>query len=137
MSTLDLLVADYGQIDSKIKELTKTANSEKDEIKQLMLEQDVTSHESGGYKVSCVKSTRETMDQEKMLDVLKKDWRSRYGKQECPYIRTVEIVDMDKLESVLYAGELPDSVLKELDSCRKTTEVITLKCTKAKEKKDE
>ena len=69
-----------------------------------------------------------------MLDVLKADWTARYGNMECPYIKTKEVVDMDKLEAVIYANELPADVLAKLNDCQEKTEVVALKCSKVKEK---
>lgn len=135
---LSELVPQYGKLDTEIKTLKKDADKQKDEIKNLMIGADMTKCSYGGYVVSKVVSHKDTLDEAKALEILKKDWAERYGSMECPYIRTVEVIDMDALESVIYADELPSDTLKALDGCRTTTEIVSLKCAKAKEeKKDE
>lgn len=132
---LDELVTDYGQTDAKMKELKKVCDSEKESIKMLLTEQGETNWTAGGYTVTKVEQERITMDQEQLLQVLKVDWLKRYGSIDCPYIKTREYVDMDELEAVLYAGELPKDTLQKLNECQSKQTVVTLRCTKAKEKK--
>jgi len=136
VTSFDALVADYGQIDEKAKELKKIQDSEKEEIKKRMSEQNISSHTAGGYTVTKVVSNREKLNEDKALVILKQDWVSKYGSMECPYIKTREYIDMDALEAVLYAGEIDKETLKRLDACREVTEVVALKCTKAKPKKE-
>jgi len=128
------LVAHYGEVDNQIKTLTKELESDKVTIKNIMGEDNLDNYTAGGYKVVRQVSYRTKVDEDKMLKVLKEDWQNRYGEQQCPYIKVREYVDMDQLESVIYAGELPFEVLTKLDDCQEKTEVITLKCSKVKEK---
>lgn len=132
MAAFDDLVIHYGELDTKIKTLTKELESDKVTIKNQLLATNVDTYIAGNYKVVRQVSYRTKVDEDKMLKVLKKDWESRYGDQDCPYIKTKEYVDMDQLESVLYAGELPKEVLTELNNCQEKTEVVALKCSKVK-----
>lgn len=131
---LDDLVLHYGELDSQIKSLSKEFDSDKVTIKNLMEEESVDDYTAGGYKVVRQVSYRTKYNEDKMLDVLKADWKQRYGDTDCPYIKTKEVVDMDTLESVIYAGELPNEVMSKLNDCQEKTEVITLKCSKVKKK---
>lgn len=132
---LEKVVARYGENDAKMKELKKLCDGDKVTIKNALQNSDTDTITAGGYTVKCTVSNRESLNENKMLSILKQDWETRYPDQECPYIKTREYVDMDELESVLYAGDLPADVLKSLDDCREVTEVVTLRCTKAKENK--
>ena len=52
-------------------------------------------------------------------------------------IKSKEYVDMDALESAIYKGLIPTDVLMKMDSCRETTDICTLRVTKAKKKKED
>lgn len=130
--TLEELVPHYGELDSKVKEIKKEMDSDKVTIKNLMAESNKKNFSAGGYTVKYVVSNRVSYDEEKMLNILKKDWEKRYGSVPCPYIKTKEYVDSEILESVIYAGELPNSVMSELNECQIKTEVVALKCEKDK-----
>ena len=133
MDKFDRLVAHYGEVDEHIKSLTKERDGDKETIKDELEKRGESDYTAGGYKVSRQVSYRTSVDEDKMLKVLKSDWTKRYGSMECPYIKTVEVVDTEALEAVIYAGELSDEVMKALDDCQSKKEVITLKCTKVKE----
>lgn len=132
MSKFDDLVAHYGEVDTKIKSLKKELDSDKVTIKNEMSKENLSSYSAGGYTVTYSIRNDVEVDEVKMLQILKKDWANRYGSAECPYIRTVEVIDMDKLEAVLYANELPQDVVKQLDSCQVKKPVEVLKCKKDK-----
>lgn len=137
MSKLDELVSDYGAKDAELKELKKVCDGEKEEIKDLLEQQGETDWTAGGYTVKRIESERTTLNEEKMLEILKKAWMEKYGDIPCPYIKTVEVIDMDELEAALYSNDLPEQVVQDLSGCRSTQTVVTLRCSKAKEKKDE
>ena len=134
MADLDKLVSHYGEVDNQIKTLSKELESDKVTIKNELANQSITNYSAGGYKVTRQVSYRTKIDEDKMLKVLKEDWANRYGSMECPYIKTKEYVDMEQLESVIYAGDLSNETMTKLNECQEKTEVITLKCSKVKEK---
>ena len=136
--TLDELIESYGSHNAEFGSLKKVCDHEKEQIKQSLLSQGLSEKTSGGWKVTCTTTTRESLNEELMLQILKKDWESRYGEDvPCPYIKTREYIDMDVLETVLYADELPKATLLEMDACRNVTEIVTLRCNKVKAKKQE
>ena len=136
--TLKDLITSYGAHNTEFKALKKVCDGEKEQIKKSMLTQGISEQSAGGYKVTCTTTKRESLNEEQLLQVLKRDWEIRYGESvPCPYIKTREYVDMEVLETVLYANELPQSTLLELDSCRTSTEVVTLRCSKAKKEQEE
>lgn len=132
MADLDKLVAHYGEIDNKVKTLKKELDSDKVTLKNEMSTRKLNSHSAGGYTVTYTIREDSVIDETKMLKILKDDWKKRYGDVECPYIRTTEIIDMDKLEAVLYANELPEDVVAKLNDCQTKKPVEVLKCGKTK-----
>lgn len=132
MHKLDELVAEYGKRDAEIKTLKKITDAEKEQIKELLVQEKEDSWTSGGYTVQRVVSERETLNEERLLPILKDDWIKLHGSMECPYIKTKEYVDMDALETALYEGTIPQSTLAEMEKCREVTTVVALKCKKAK-----
>lgn len=134
--TLDELVTSFGAHNAEFGDLKKTCDKEKAEIKDIMLALGQSQKTAGGWTVTCTPSTRETMNEEQLLQVLKENWEKQFG-TDCPYIKTREYVDMEALEAGIYAGEVSTETLLEMDKCRNVTEVVTLRCCKAKPKKKE
>lgn len=137
MENLDELVSMYGENDAKLKEWKKTCEEQKSQIKEIMSNEDITDYSAGGYTVKYVVSERTSVDEDKMVDILKKHWSSKNGSMTCPYIKPIYVLDSDALESAIYNGDIPSDVLAELNTCREVTEVVTLKCSKTKVKKGE
>lgn len=127
--SLDTLIPQYAENKSMLDDYKKICDSENKQIKELM---DEGSYEAGGYKATKLVSVRETMNEDKLLDIL----QNISGSYENGLIKTKEYVDMDVLESMLYKGLIDKEVLMEIDKCRESKEVITLRISKVKEKKN-
>lgn len=126
--SLDTLIPQYAENKSMLDDYKKICDDENKQIKELMEE---GSYEAGGWKATKTISTRETMNEEKLLAVAKKN-----GYYLSDIIKTKEYIDMDKLEALLYKGNISKEVLMEIDKCRESKEVVTLRISKVKEKKD-
>ena len=126
--SLDTLIPQYAENKSMLDDYKKICDEENKQIKDMMEE---GSYEAGGWKATKTISTRETMNEDKLLDVAKKN--SYYLSD---IIKTKEYIDMDKLESLLYKGNISKDVLMEIDKCRESKEVVTLRISRVKEKKD-
>ena len=126
--SLDTLIPQYAENKSMLDDYKKICDDENKQIKDMMEE---GSYEAGGWKATKTISTRETMNEDKLLDVAKKN--SYYLSD---IIKTKEYIDMDKLESLLYKGNISKDVLMEIDKCRESKEVVTLRISRVKEKKD-
>lgn len=87
-------------------------------------------YEAGGYVAKRTESTRETMDEAKLVEVMKK-----HGLTAC--IETVEVVDMNTLERYLYDNGTTPELAEDIDKCRKITPVVTLRVSKSKRKETE
>lgn len=134
MAKLEELVASYGKHNADAKELKKVCDTENAEIKKLMVSDNLTNFSANGYTVKYSVSKQESLNEDKVLDILKRDWEIRGNGAECPYIKTKEYIDMDMLESVLYKGEIPQDVMAELNTCRITKEIPKLTVVKDKDK---
>lgn len=124
------LIPKYGDDKNVLDEYTKICKSENDEIKSIMSEEGVDSMTAGGYKVTYSVSTRQTMNEDKLLALLQDKVSAESG-----IIKTKKYIDMDMLEKAIYNGAIPKEVIIEMDNCREKKEVATLRISKAKEKK--
>ena len=127
---LDELVARYGQTDAQIKSLKKTNDADKEQIKDLLADSETQKWTAGGFTVSRVVSTTETMNEGKLLNLMRlhRDIIDNLG-----IIKTMEYVDTDALESAIYEGKIPNEILQAMGECKETKTTVALRCTKAKE----
>ena len=95
--------------------------------------------DTGDYTVHIQERSKDVIDEEQMLEILKRDWIAHHGSMECPYIKTREYVDMEALESMIYNNEIANELLLDLDKCRvsKTERALTYKVNKKGEKDNE
>lgn len=126
--SLDTLIPQYAENKSLLDDYKKICENENKQIKEMMEE---GSYEAGGYKATKTISTRDSMNEDKLLEVLKKA-----GFTQTSIIKTKEYIDMDELESAIYNGLIEKDILMEIDKCRESKEVVTLRISKIKEKKD-
>lgn len=128
--TLDTLIPQYAENKAILDDYKKICDSENKQLKELMNE---GSYEAGGYKCTKTISSRQSMDEDKLLYVLKQYYECGTNKESI--IKTKEYVDIDMLESAIYNGQISNEILMEIDKCRESKEVITLRISKVKEKK--
>lgn len=114
----DLIRAFYYN-ESQKKQYSLVAEEEKAKIKDIMREQDLKEYVVGDLKAKYVVSNTNEINEQALLELLKK-----HNITQC--IRTVEVVDMDLLENALYHNEIPESVVKSMDKCKTTKEVVKL-----------
>ena len=124
---MDQLVAEFGANKTEFDRLKKLVESQKTDIKQQMDLLGDTDYSAGGYKVHCSISTRETLNEEKLIQRLKK-FAPNTG---C--IKTKEYIDMEVLENEIYHEKLSEDAMSALNECKEVKEVVTL--TVKKEKK--
>lgn len=126
--TLDNLIPAYAENKAMLDDYKKICETENKEIKELMEE---GSYEAGGYKATKSITTRETMNEDKLLELL-----IDKGYKDTKVIKQKYYVDMDALESAIYSGQIPKEDLLAIDKCRESKEVVTLRISKVKENKD-
>jgi hypothetical protein len=125
MYTLDELIPRHGLNKTNLDTLKKVCDSENAMIKEQMYAEGTDTYSAGGYTAKRTVSVRETLDEEKLIKVLRK-----YHIE--GVIGTREYVDMDALEAYLYNNEPSSEFASDLSSCKTTTEVVQLRITKDK-----
>lgn len=126
--SLDKLVPSYGKLKAQMSEDDKAAKLLNSRIKAAMEEQHITEHEAGGYVASYSVRTTESFNDEQLLDFCK----AHKALVDC--VKTVEIIDMDVLENLIYEGKLPKKLLLEMDKMRIKKQTVYLNISKSKEK---
>lgn len=128
--SLDVLIPQYARQKEDFDDLKKEVDKNNALIKDLMREADTGTYEAGGWVAKRTESSRETMNLEKLLEVMKK-----HGLTDL--IQTVEVVDMGALEKYLYDNGATPELAEDIDKCRNITPVVTLRVSKAKAKKED
>ena len=132
LNDLDVLIPQYAENKSEMDSYKKICDKENAQIKSIMKDFVVDKYEAGGYRASYSVSTRETMNEEMLLEILDKNVPSNLG-----VVKTKEYVDFDALEKAIYDGKISEETLLEMDKAKEVKEVVTLRVTKIKEKKQE
>lgn len=142
INNLDTLIPAYAENKAMLDDYKKICDDENKQIKELMEE---GSYETGGWKATKTIQHRETMNEDALmreLDLL--DGMKKYF-EENNLIKTKEYIDFDGLEALIYtlnnkkddeSKQIVATLIEMLDECRETKEVVTLKVTKVKEKKE-
>ena len=126
--TLDELIPMYALNKSELDSYKKICDEENAQIKKQMLDLGTDEYTVGGYTAKRTVSTRESINEDKLMMVLlKHDIKG--------VIKTKDYVDMDALENYLYNNEMTSSLAADLESCKTVTEVVTLR-VKADKKKE-
>lgn len=129
MEKLDELVPQYALNKGEYDSYKAIVDEEKEQIKDLLLHVGEKKHTAGGYTVTRSVSVKETWDEDKLLEVAKK--------HKIPVIKTKQYVDMQALEDYLYDHELSPEGAVDLGKCRTKNEVVALRLSKAKSKKED
>ena len=125
------LVASYGENKTELDTLDKECKKQNAKIKELMIALKRDEYESGGYVAKYSVQHRESMNEDKLLELLSKDYQYYL---DLGIIRQKDYIDSDALEDAIYHEKIEKDVLLEMDKCRETKEVPTLKIVKIKEK---
>lgn len=141
--TLDTLIPRYAENKSLQDDYKKICDEENKQIKELMTEQGLDKYETGGYKVSKSVQNRDNLNEDKVLANLDADMRETF--EQAGIIKIKEYIDTDNLESLIYSltnkdddksVQTRDNLVELLDRCTDRKEVVTLRVTKVKEKKN-
>lgn len=124
---LDTLIPQYAENKSMLDDYKKICDKENKQIKELMTDD---TYEAGGYKATKSVQIRESLNEDRLLAIASQHRVFR----DIGIIKTKEYVDMEALESAIYKGMLDKEALMEIDKCRESKEVVTLRVTKIKEK---
>jgi hypothetical protein len=125
IKSLDELVPQYCEDKSKLDALKKVVDSENAILKEQLYNSGTDTYSAGGYTVKRTVSNRESLNEAKLMEVLRKHKIEGI-------IKTKEYVDLDELETYLYHNEPTDEFATDLANCKTVTEVIQLRISKAK-----
>ena len=128
--SLEVLIPQYAVNKNELDSYTKICKAENEQIKTALEELGENEYSAGGYTVKKIVAVKESMNEAKLLEVL------RQNGIEAP-IKTKEYVDMNVLEAYLYNNEPSVDLARQLESCRTTTETVQLRLSKTKAKKGE
>lgn len=122
---LETMVEMYGKNKTTLDGLKKICDADNKKIKAMMVEGKHSKFKSEHYVATYYESERTNFDNEKALAILK-----RAGINQC--VKTIEVLDEDALESMLYNDEIPVEILSDLNSCREVKKIPTLKISERK-----
>ena len=125
---LENLVKSYGENKAMMEKYKKLCDAENAEIKNVMLEHEMDEFNEGNYKVKLITSTSSKMDEDKLLAFFhEKEWTD--------VIKTVETIDYDRLEALIYSGAIPQEWLLEMEKFTVKKDTIQLRITSKTAKK--
>ena len=128
--SLEELIPRYAMNKSELDSYTKICKEENEQIKAALVDLGENEYSAGGYKVKRIVATKESMNEAKLLEVLRQNGID-------VAIKTREYVDMDALEAYLYNNVPSEELARQLDGCRITTETVQLRLSKVKASKGE
>lgn len=120
---LEALIKIFYQHKKKLNHYDELTKGENSQIKEMMTSGGMDSYTFDGYKALIVESHKDTIDEDMLLEILKDNKLTN-----C--IKIVEVVDMDALENAIYNGKVPMNVMKKMDSCKKSSTVVSLRVSK-------
>ncbi len=134
--TLDELIPQYALNKAEADAYKKLCDTDNAKIKDIMLKANEKKHEAGDYIATVSVSERTTMNEEMLLSLFTSvpsfsAINSMYG-----IVKTKEYIDFEALENALYKDALSDDMLEDIGRAKEVKEVVTLKVTKRKEKKE-
>ena len=127
---LDELIPQYALNKGELDSYTKICKEENEQIKAALVELGENEYSTGGYTVKRIVAVKESMNEAKLLEVLKQNGIDAA-------VKTREYVDMDALEAYLYNNTPSADLARQLESCRTTSETVQLRLSRVKENKGE
>ena len=110
---------------------TKLCKPGNEAIKAELVARNISSWQTDDLEVTYRVDVSKTLNETKLLDILKADWVANHGKAKCPWIKKVEVVDMEELEKALYDNQV-DARLVESCKEEKRTPKLFVKVKKKK-----
>lgn len=137
LNDLERLIPQYAQNKLELDSYKKLCDRENAKIKSIMKDFSLQRYEAGGYKATYTLQQRESMSEDILLSLFTSVPGFVGIANECGIVKTKEYIDFDALEKSIYDGKFSDEMILELQKAKNVKEVVTLKVTKIKEKKDE
>ena len=134
--TTEEQITSYCEKKEEEKLLSKSIKQLGETIKGFLIDNKKNDMQAGEWQINLQHKVTESIDEDKLLSVLKGFWVEKNGSIQCPFVSTVEVVNMEALEGAIYRGEIPDEILLKIDGCRikKETDALTYKRAKKGDK---
>jgi hypothetical protein len=128
VSELSKIISSYIANKDLEKEYKDLASAENTRIKTIMEEMDISECEDaeGNNVAKVTEQKKETFIEERLIQFLKDNGYTK------DIVKTKEYVDMDALESAIYHGIIPESVVKEMADCKEVKITKVLRVSKKK-----
>ncbi len=120
MKNLEALVNEYGILNKNLKNLKKSVDDLNKEIKNEMVARQLDSFESVNWKINYQTRRSESLDEDKVVDILIKRGLDK------GIVTYKPCVNENALESAIYNGSIPADVLKEISDCKIVKETFAL-----------
>ena len=117
-----------------IKKLVDVDNSV---IKDIMLELDMPEVTVGELVAKRIVTTKESFNEDKLIKLLENSADKDDVALGPKFIKYKPYVDMDALEDAMYKNLIPEDVIVKMNNCREVKEVVQLRVTKKKVKKND
>lgn len=128
VNDLDELIPRYALNKTELDSYKKLCDRENAQIKAIMGDFALQHYESNGYKATYTVSNRESMNEDRLLEIA-----HQFGISEI--VKTKEYIDFDALEKAIYDGKISEAILLEMDKAKESKQVITLRVSKIKGEK--
>ena len=135
--SLDILIPRYAQNKQELDDYKKICDRENKQIKDSMQALGKTEYPVGDYIAKCSVQQRESMNEDILISLFTSI--PAFVKLDDKYniVKTKPYIDFDALKKALYNNELSETLLADLDKAREVKEVVTLRVSKIKKKKEE
>lgn len=125
LALLSELVEKWGSKKKMLDPLSKDVKSYGDEIKNIMVKEQIDESRSGDF-VACLSfQTKEEVNEEGIIEYLKNNVKNA-GK----YIKKVEVLDWDAIENAMYNQTITKEQMLEIDKFRTVKKTPVLKMGK-------
>lgn len=135
MENLNQLISQYSQSKDKEKQVKAELNEIGTQLKELLSANDIQEYEFGGLKISYKPSEKSTVNEDKLINTIKKLARATKDKDIKAKIRAavikVEAIDEHHLETLIYDGTVTPEDIAE---CYESKTTWTLRLGKASKK---
>ena len=134
--TLDELIPQYALNKAEADAYKKLCDRDNAKIKDIMLGAKEKKHETNEYVATVTVSKRETMNEEMLISLFTSVPAFDKIASEFGIVKTKAYIDFDALENAIYNDKFSNEQIVEISSAKEVKEVVTLKVTKKKEKKE-
>lgn len=120
--SLEVIVPRYGENKKQVDFFDKLCKTDNTKIKDLMQQNKLNEFEAGGYKATVTTTTKQSFNEEQLLQKIKK-------LKVKGIVKKKEYVDMDALENAIYNNQINAADLAE---CQITSNTLMLRIKEVK-----